>query len=193
MKSSIRFKRTFGLKHFHFWKVLGILWLLFFLLTFPAMGATKTRNLTNQESWIVAQIKDGKEANLKQWTAGGKENHSLDASFLKYLLVEVCKNLQVCEQGVNIANATIEGDLNLDNLEIGYPVYFNHCIFNGQVSLKRSYFKKDLSFQGSKFLKSTNFCGIKIDGDCNCIDTIFENESLWVRCQNRVRVSSRWG
>ena len=180
MKSSIRFKRTFGLKHFHFWKVLGILWLLFFLLAFPAMGATKTRNLTNQESWIVAQIKDGKEANLKQWTAGGKENHSLDVSFLKYLLVEVCKNLQVCEQGVNIANATIEGDLNLDNLEIGYPVYFNHCIFNGQVSLKRSYFKKDLSFQGSKFLKSTNFCGIKIDGDCNCIDTIFENESLWV-------------
>ena len=92
----------------------------------------------------------------------------------------VCKNLQVCEQGVNIANATVEGGLNLDNLEIGYPVYFKHCIFNGRVSLKRSYFKKDLSFQGSKFLKSTNFCGIKIDGDCNCIDTIFENESLWV-------------
>ena len=163
MKPSIRFKRTFGLKHFQFWEVLGILWLLFFLTTFPAIGATnqsdsnKTRKLTKQESWILAQIKDGKEANLKQWTAGGKENHSLEASFLKYLLVEVCKNLQVCEQGVNIANATIEGDLNLDNLEIGYPVYFKHFIFNGQVSLKRSYFKNDLSFRDSKFLKRTNF------------------------------------
>ena len=51
--------------------------------------------------------------------------------------------------------------------------------FKGNVTLKKSYFKKDLSFEGSTFLKKADFAGIKIDGDCICNGARFEAESLW--------------
>ncbi len=163
--------------------------LLFSLLAPQANCATgqsysgEPRKLTEQESWIIGQIGQGKEADLKQGVAGEQQKYSLDAGFLKQLFNHAFKNIEVSNQGVTIANATIEGDLDLDNVEINYPVCLKQCIFTGQVNLKRSYFKKDLSFEGSKFLKSANFTGIIIGGYCLCNDAKFEDESIWTNAK----------
>ena len=90
-----------------------------------------------------------------------------------------CKTIKICQQGVKIVNATIEGDIDLDNVEIDYPVYLKHCTFEGRVNIKRGYFKKDLSFEASEFLKSVNFSGMKIDGNFICDVAHFEDECLW--------------
>ena len=185
MKTCTLFKRTYSLKQFFSTKVLGFLCLLFLLLSTQAHSANNKsesgefRKLTEQESWILGQIRQGKEADLKKRVAGGKENYAVDAGFLKQLFNGAYKQIKVSEQGVNIANATIEGDLGLENIEINYPVYLKHCIFKGKVSLKRSYFKKDLSFEGSTFLKSANFRGIKTEGYFSCDGARFEDECFW--------------
>jgi hypothetical protein len=175
---------TFGPKQWFFRRAWGGVCLVFLLLAPQAFGSPyqvdsgNPRKLTAQETWIIGQIKQGKEADLNK-VVSGKGNHSLNASFLKYLITDLCKNIKICNQGIKIANATIDGDLNLDNLEISYPLVLKHCKFTGDVTLKRSYFKKDLSFEGSQFLKNTNFTGIKIDGYCLGNDARFEGESLW--------------
>lgn len=172
-------------KQWVFGRVLGFFCWFVFLLAPQAFCAPHQvytgmpRQLTAQERWVIQQIEQGREADLQEKSASDKENRSLDATFLKYLLTDFSNDNQVLNRGITIANATIEGDLNLDNLEISYPVCFKHCTFTGTVTLKRSYFKKDLSFESSQFLKKTNFVGIKIDGYCICIDARFEDESLW--------------
>lgn len=184
MNTCTIFKRTQNLKHFLSTKVLGVLCLLLLLLSAQAHSANNRgesgefRKLTEQESWILGQIRQGNEADLKKRVAGGKENYSVDAGFLKQLFTGAYK-IKVSEQGINITNATIEGDLGLENVEINYPVYLKHCIFKGKVNFKRSYFKKDLSFEGSKFLKSANFRGIKTDGYFSCDGARFEDECFW--------------
>jgi hypothetical protein len=185
VKACTLFMSTCGLKQCFFRKALGFLCLLLFLLTAQANCATyKTdsggpRKLTEQESWILGQIRQGKEADLRTRVAGEKENYSLDAGFLEQLFNDNCKNMQNCNKGVNIANAIIDGNLDLNNVEINYPVCLKNCLFKGRVTLKKSYFKKDLSLEGSIFLKRADFAGIKIDGDCICDGAQFEDESLW--------------
>jgi hypothetical protein len=185
MKSSTPSIRHSGFYTCFFFKIFGLLILLFSLLAPQVNGATyktssgELRKLTEQESWILGQIRQGKEADLRKRVAGEKQNYSLDAGFLETLFNGALKNIQVSNQGVTITNATIEGDLDLDNVEINYPVFLKHCKFTGQVSLKRSYFKKDLSFEGSEFSRSANFSGIKTEGYFTCDGARFEAEGLW--------------
>jgi hypothetical protein len=185
VNSCSRFKGTYAIKPLFCSKFLGFWCLLFLLLTIQASAeiyptdSGPARKLTEQENWILGQIRQGKEADLKQGVAGPQEKYSLDADFLKQLFNHGFKNLEVGNQGVTIANATLVGDLDLDNVEVTYPVCLKQCIFTGKVSLKRSYFKKDLSFEGSHFLKSANFSGIKTDGYFCCDGARFEDECFW--------------
>lgn len=164
-------------------------WFLFLLplLLRPTQGLSGTfetnsgevLDLTEQASWVLTQIRQGKEANLASKFAGEKGRCTIDARFLEKVLTDGFKNARISHHGIKISNATIEGDLNLENAEISYPVYLTHCRFNGKVNLQRSVFKKDLSFQGSDFLKSANFKGVNIEGSAICNGTHFEDESLW--------------
>jgi hypothetical protein len=185
MKSSPLSIRPSGFDTSSFYKIIGLFILHFFLLAPQVKGAThktsssELRNLTEQETWTLGQVKQGKEADLKKRVAGKKQNYSLDAEFLKALITGALNNIQISNQGVKITNATIEGDLDLDNVEITYPVVLKHCKFMGQVTLKRSYFKKDLSFEGSEFSKSADFSGMKTEGYFTCDGARFREEALW--------------
>jgi uncharacterized protein YjbI with pentapeptide repeats len=167
-----------------FLKVLGI-FLLTLLLSFQVNRATCAANvggdpsITEQEQWVLRQIMAGSEADLKTGFTGEDTKHRLSASFLKKLLVGHFKDLRIPHQGVNIANAVIEGPLDLKYLEIDYPLTLSHCLFQDQVTFAESHCKKDLSLVGSTFLKSAHFKGIKIGGSVICDRTIFEGESLW--------------
>ena len=185
MKNSTFFTRILGSQPWFFRRIWGFFCLVFLLsvpyafCAAPQVDSGRPRQLTAQESWVIQQIEQGREADLQEKSTGHKWNPSLNADFLKYLLTDFSKNNQVLNRGINIANATIEGDLNLDNLEVSYPLCLKRCTFTGIVSFNRSYFRKDLSFEGSHFLKKANFAGIKADGYCLCNDVRFEGESLW--------------
>ncbi len=183
MKSCPRPKRTRFPNHLFFARILGALGLLFLLLSNQsAMGKTDPGviiKLTEPENWVLAQIKQGKEADLKKQFPGKEEKYLLSAAFLERLLTGGFKNIQISHRGVKIANATIEGDLNLENAEINPPVNLEHCTFKGKVILQKSCFKKDLSLQGSEFLNSANFKGITVERNAICEDAHFWGESLW--------------
>lgn len=185
MKTCTLLKRTWGINHLFFAKAIGFLCLVFLLLSTQAHSliletdSGVARELTEQESWVLVQIGQGKEADLKKRFGEEKEKYLLGADFLEKLLTDGFKNITISHRGVKIANATIESTLNLENAEINHPVYLTHCIFKAPINLQKSYFTKDLSFQGSEFLKSASFKGIKIEGSVICDGTIFEAESLW--------------
>ena len=183
MMSCPRFKRTYGIKPLFFSEILGLLCLLLLCLSAPASGeiaksvSSESQKFTEQENWVLGQIDQGKEADLKQQFVGDQQC-LLSANFLQKLFNDACR-AKICKQGVQITNARITGDLDLDNVEINYPVYLKKCTFEGQVTFKRGYVKKDLSFEGSEFLKSVNFSGIKIDGNFICDKAHFEDECFW--------------
>ena len=55
----------------------------------------------------------------------------MDAGFLERLFNDNCKDMKICNKGVNIANAIVEGDLDLNNVEINYPVSLKQCFLRG--------------------------------------------------------------
>jgi hypothetical protein len=169
----------------HAFSTRGLVLLLLLYLVFLSQTAIcetdsgEALQLSEQESWVLTQIRQGKEADLKKNFAGKQENYPLTNAFLEKLLLEGFQDVQISHRGVKIANAIIAGDLSLENGEINHAVYLTNCIFQGQINLQKSHFKKDLSFQGSHFLHKANFTGIKIDGSIICTDAIFEDECLW--------------
>ena len=186
MSALVLGKRGDNLKRHLGGKVAGILFLLVLLLTFqppPAGGAANPGNgpqVTEQETWVLSQIKEGREADLGKKYVGEDNKRRLNAGFLKKLLNGDFKDLPIPHQGVKIANAVIiDGPLDLKDLEVDYPLSLSHCVFQDPVNFEKSNFKKDLKFIGSRFLQNANFKGIKIDGSVFCDSTFFEGESLW--------------
>ncbi len=137
------------------------------------------QQLTEPESWVLGQITQGREADLKKGFGEEEGKHRLSAGFLEKLLAGGFKTVRVPHQGVKIANAIIDDPLNLEYTEVDYPLSLSHCIFKKPVTFQESYFKKDLAFIGSKFLNSANFKGIKVEGSVFCNDVLFEREGLW--------------
>ena len=159
--------------------------LLFLLLSTQAHSLVvktdsgEAQELTEQERWVLLQIGQGKEADLKKRFGEEKSKCLLTGGFLEKLLIGGFNNLQISHHGIKIANAKIESALNLENAEINFSVYLIHCIFQAPVNLENSHFKKNLSFQGSEFLKSASFKAIIIDGFAICDGTIFDADSVW--------------
>lgn len=136
-------------------------------------------HLTGQERWVLSQVKQGEEADLKKRFGPDQQKCRLSAGFLKKLVTGGFKNAPISYQGVRIANAIIDGPITVEYAEIEHLLCLSHCIFKDPVSFQKSHFKKDLSFRGSQFLGSVNFKAAKIDGDVSCENCIFERESLW--------------
>ena len=92
MKSCPRPTRTRFPNHLFFARILGALGLLFLLLSNQsAMGKTDPGviiKLTEPENWVLAQTKQGKEADLKKQFPGKEEKYLLSAAFLKDCLPE---------------------------------------------------------------------------------------------------------
>lgn len=137
------------------------------------------QQLTEPERWVLGQVTQGREADLKKGFGEDEQKHRLSAGFLEKLLTGGLKTVRVPHQGVKIANAIIDDPLNLEYTEIDYPLSLSHCIFNNPVTFQESSFKKDLTLTGSKFLDSANFKGIKVEGSVFCNEVTFEREGLW--------------
>lgn len=179
-----------SLKQGIFGKELGILFLLVLFVVFQAQKAGLAANiaedqqLSEQEAWVLRQVKEGKEADLGKEFGEEDKKQQLRAAFLKKLFTGDFKNFRIPYQGVHIAHAVIiDGPLDLNYLEVDYPVTLASCLFPDQITFIGSHCKKDLSFVGSKFLQNAHFKGMKIDGTVNCDRTIFEGECLWAEAE----------
>jgi hypothetical protein len=160
--------------------ILLLFWLALLVQTqLKCYGATaRGDQLTEQESWVLSQVTQGNRADLNKGFGEEAKKH-LRAGFLEKLLINGFGDSRIPRRGVQISNAIIDGQINLEYIEIDHLLRLNDCIFLDTVTFKESHFKKDLSFTGSKFLKIANFKGIKIDGSVFCNNSLFEGESLW--------------
>ncbi|MHB9075234.1 MAG: pentapeptide repeat-containing protein [Desulfobaccales bacterium] len=171
-------------KNTHIFRILGILFLLWPLLSVQTQVKSHAAKaggdqLTEQERWVLSQVEHGEEADLSKRFGADQQQCRLSAGFLKKLVTGGFKNSSISWHGVQIANASIDGPITVDYAEIDQQICLSHCIFKDPVSFQKSHFKKDLSFRGSRFLGSANFKATKFDGDVICEQTIFERESLW--------------
>jgi hypothetical protein len=167
-------------------RIPGILFLVVLLFSFQSRMASGADHaggdqpLTDQEAWVLSQVKEGRLADLEKQFGGEANRRQLQAGFLKKLLLGDFPGLKVPYQGVAITNAVITGGpLDLKYLAIDYPLSLSHCVFTDQVTLVRSQCKNDLSFVDSTFLKDADFKGMKISGSVNCDHTRFEQGCSW--------------
>jgi hypothetical protein len=103
----------------------------------------------------------------------------LRAGFLEKLIMRDYNQCWIQHGGIRIAHAIIDGPLNLEYVEVDYPLSLSGCIFPNPVTFRESHFDKDLTLNGSKFLSPANFEDIKVERNVFCDDSIFEQASLW--------------
>ncbi len=164
----------------------GLLLLVFLLLSFQsrlAGGADQAggdQALTEQEAWVLNQVKEGRKADLEMRFGEDAKRRQLQAGFLKKLLLGDFPGLKVSYHGVAIVGAVITGGpLDLKYVTIDYPLSLSRCAFTDQISLVRSQCKNDLSLVDSTFFKDADFKGMKISGSVNCDHTRFEEACSW--------------
>ncbi|MHB9072660.1 MAG: hypothetical protein ACYC6G_03965 [Desulfobaccales bacterium] len=164
---------------------LGIPFLICLFLAAPpqikscAAQDTGRQQLTEPETWVLGQIAQGQEADLKKRFGADDKKRLLTAGFLEKLLVGGFKTVRVPHQGVKITHAIIDDPLNLEYAEVDYLLSLSHCLFKKPVTFQETSFKKDLAFTGSVFLNTANFKGVKVEGSLFCNDVLFEREGLW--------------
>ncbi len=151
------------------------------VLAVPGDGADQLDmgQLTEQERWVLSQVYEGQAADLEHKFGGQVQRHCLRAAFIEKLITGGFDRSRLPHKGIQIAHATIEGRLNLEYVEVDYPLTLSDCVFEHPVAWQESHFKKDLTLNGSKFLQAAHFKGIKVDGNVFCNDAVFEQESLW--------------
>lgn len=137
------------------------------------------QQLTEQESWVMEQVGQGQEADLNRRFGGEDRKRRLSAAFLENLLLGGLPKVKIPHQGIQIAQAIIDGPLNLEYAEVGHFLSLSHCVLPHPVTFQAAHFKKDLALVGCQFLKSANFKEMKVDGSVSCDQAIFEGESLW--------------
>ncbi len=123
--------------------------------------------LTPAERDIQTQIEAGQPAKLPPLPADAsivrdEEKNKIRGCFLKNLLI---KDQKVTSAGVEIHDAIIVGAIDLRNQEIPHDVAFVHCEFRDWINLKRSHFKKRLSFSESTFFNRFDAESAVIDVD----------------------------
>jgi uncharacterized protein YjbI with pentapeptide repeats len=158
-----------------------LLLILFFLSLIPAFAADNLNRpqLTEQERWVLSQVKEGREADLQSKFGSLARMRLLRGIFLEKLISGSFDHFQVSCRGIKIAHAIIADPIDLEYIEVNYPLSLSHCLFEKAATFQESHYKKDFILNGSTFLQSANFKGIKIDGNVFCNDAIFEQESVW--------------
>jgi uncharacterized protein YjbI with pentapeptide repeats len=129
--------------------------------------------LTPQEHFVLKQVAEGEEADLKQEFGGAEEGRRLRARFLEELLFGVLPGIRIHRRRVQIINAVIEESLELSFAEAQFAVGMGSFIFKEKVSFKDACFKKHLSLIGSHFFKEADFHRLKVEGDIFCRKMVF--------------------
>jgi uncharacterized protein YjbI with pentapeptide repeats len=152
--------------------------LLLALAPRPARGAAPAGNasrISEQEAWVLKQVKEGSKADLEKEFGREETKRRLRAAFLKKLLMKGFKDVRIPHQGVHIAHAVITGGpLDLQYLDMDYPLTLSNCLFPDQVIFNECHCTKDVSLAGSTFLQDAHFRGIKVNGNMSCDHAVFE-------------------
>ncbi len=167
-------------------KVLRFFMMLCLILALQAQSGSCQRDavadkpLTPQEKWVLEQVKQGSDADLKAKFGPDPGMLRLSAGFLTKLLVKGFDSSSCPQyQGIQISHAVIDEPLDLRNAEINYYTRLSQCLFKQEVNCQNTYFKKPLDLSGSRFYAPVSFEEMKVDGDVNYNDAIFEKEVEW--------------
>ncbi|MHB8066580.1 MAG: hypothetical protein ACYDIC_01625 [Desulfobaccales bacterium] len=144
------------------------------------VDAAAGKPLTPQEKWVLDQVKQGSDADLKAKFGPDPVMLRLSAGFLTKLLVKGFDSSSCPQyQGIQISHAVIDDPLDLKNAEINYYTRLSQCLFKQEINCRNAYFKKPLNLSGSRFCAPVSFEEMKVDGDVNYNDTVFEKEVEW--------------
>ena len=139
------------------------------------------------EEYALGEILKGKQVDFHD------RYQRLSGCFIRFLLTD--HNLKIPASGIVIIGATIDGQVDLENLEVVHRVELKNCLFKNAVNLRRSHFSKGLSFEHSQFAEQYEDSSwliaefATIDFDFNLDDTLFKNHCIRF---NGVRVANTW-
>ena len=166
-------------------KVLRFLFSLCLLIVIQAqyvscqVNAVEGTPLTPQEKWVLEQVRQGREADLRQKFGAVPEMLKLSAGFLTKLLVTGFDKGRTQYHGIQIVHAIIDEPLDLRNAEINYYTRLSQSLFKKEIKFQNSHFKKPLDLSGSRFCEPVSFEQMKVDGDATYNDAIFEKQVEW--------------
>ncbi len=129
--------------------------------------------LTPQEQFVLKQAAAGEIADLKEEFGGAEEERRLRARFLEELLAGDLPGVRVHRRGVRIRHAVIEEPLDLENAEVAVDVDLDECIFKEPFGFKDACLNHHLSLSGSHFLRQTDFHRLNLAGGLFCRNTVF--------------------
>jgi uncharacterized protein YjbI with pentapeptide repeats len=183
MLNYLLLKKVEGLK-LNILKTIGV---LFFLIFFSMIEADRSSaaytidnlRLTEQEIWVLNQVRKGKSADLKKQFGITLDKRLLSYRFLEKLLTGEFKNFRIPRQGIQISEAIIMGPLNLEHAEIANILSLKNCTFPQRVNFQNVQFLKNFSINGSVFFCSADFTGLRSKGSVFCQSTVFIAESIW--------------
>ena len=117
-----------------------------------AFGADNlSTNLLPGEQFILDRLASRECIDLaaNHSAATATANRIITGKFLERLLAKDTAALS--HDGLHLANAVIDGLVDLSNVEVPVPVWFDCCQFKNTVNLHAAHFDHDLSFQGCLF------------------------------------------
>jgi len=94
---------------------------------------------------------------------------------------EIIKNL-ASGKAMQIKGAIIDGDLNFNKIEgtrTNGNVYFEKCIFKGNVKAEGVRFNGDVVFFASEFQKDVDFQNVSVFGNVNFSKSIFKGKAIF--------------
>ena len=170
-----------------------------------AVPQTSAEGLNAAEKWVVAQVTAGETANLSKIFPEEKDR-KLSAHFLEDLLTGTgtLSGIKLHRHGVQIIGAIIEEPIDMNNAQIPWEVWLNHCQFSSALrfSCVRAISRRS-SFRDSTFKADANFYGMKVGGAAFFNNAVFEGsvdfaradiaghfEAVEAKFQNKVKGAS---
>jgi hypothetical protein len=129
---------------------------------------------TPAEHYVLARLREGEVADLNEFAAS-EQDRILSGSFITDLLTTASERYRLPAHGVQILNARVQGDIDLENQEIPYDVKLLSCTFEDFVDATRAHFQKGLTIDGSHFNGSVDFSSVVFVYDLMASDTEFRN------------------
>ena len=85
------------------------------------------------------------------------------ARFIRRAVLDHNSNSRPILSGIQARDMHFEGDFNFSNLEIGFPLFFNRCIFEGAV-IGNGAKTRSLGFTGSELRLGADLRNVEVDG-----------------------------
>jgi hypothetical protein len=127
------------------------------------------------EEYVLRQIASGQEADLKGRFPDDTENRVIRGDFVRQILTIVSSRYRVVPHGIQIRNAVVKEDVDLENQEVLYDVKLLDCVFEDFFDATGCHFHRSLSVDGSHFDGSVDFSSVTISNDLTAVNSEFRN------------------